>query len=144
MNYCRKTNLFFFSEGRQFFSFLEGLTFVVVGGGGKTFCKPLLSYNTSVSARWHMPYAVEENLRGMNERMKEWMKDRHSGFLILNFEYKIMNNFRRSKYLQKIPGIFRNPTKIFNANPAFTIIIAILRRCLYNLQFLPSSASTST
>ena len=27
--------------------------------------------STSVSARWRVPYAVEENLRGMNERMKE-------------------------------------------------------------------------
>ena len=26
---------------------------------------------TSVSARWRVPYAVEENLRGMTERMNE-------------------------------------------------------------------------
>ena len=31
---------------------------------------------TSVSARWRVPYAVEENLRGMNERMKERQNDR--------------------------------------------------------------------
>ena len=45
-------------------------------------------YLTSVSARWSVPYDVEENLRGMNERMKERRKegknDTHSGFLILN------------------------------------------------------------
>ena len=29
-------------------------------------------YVTSVSARWRVPFAVEENLRGMNERMTEW------------------------------------------------------------------------
>ena len=33
-------------------------------------------YRTSVSARWRVPYAVEENLRGMNERMKERKNDR--------------------------------------------------------------------
>ena len=39
---------------------------------------------TSVSARWRVPYAVEENLRGMTERKKERMKDRVSGFLLLD------------------------------------------------------------
>ena len=28
-------------------------------------------YATSVSARWRVPYAVEENFRGMTERKKE-------------------------------------------------------------------------
>ena len=31
-----------------------------------------------------MPYAVEENLRGKNERMNDRMKDRVSGFLLLD------------------------------------------------------------
>ena len=55
---------------------------------------------TSVSARWRVPYAVtqlfnavEENLRGMNdrknERKKERMKDTHSGFLILDMGHKL-------------------------------------------------------
>ena len=39
---------------------------------------------TSVSARWRVPYAVEENLRGMTERMKKRMKDKDSGFLPLD------------------------------------------------------------
>ena len=31
----------------------------------------ILLFLTSVSARWRVPYAVEENLRGMTERMEE-------------------------------------------------------------------------
>ena len=31
-----------------------------------------------------MPYAVEENLRGMTERKNERMEDRDSGFLLLD------------------------------------------------------------
>ena len=31
---------------------------------------------TGVSARWHVPYAVEENLRGMTERKNERKKER--------------------------------------------------------------------
>ena len=42
--------------------------------------------NTSVSARWRVPYTVEENLRGMNERQNERKNDTHSGFLILDFQ----------------------------------------------------------
>ena len=44
--------------------------------------------NTSVSARWCVPYAVEENLRGMTERKNERMKDRVSGFLLLDIHVK--------------------------------------------------------
>ena len=43
-------------------------------------------FNTSVSAGWRVPYAVEENLRGMNDRQNERKKDTHSGFLILDCE----------------------------------------------------------
>ena len=50
-------------------------------------------YNTSVSARCRVPYAVEENCRGMTERKterqkewkKKWKKDKDSDFLLLDF-----------------------------------------------------------
>ena len=44
--------------------------------GGKKGCPKLTEWSffimTSVSARWCVPYAVEENFRGMTERKKEW------------------------------------------------------------------------
>ena len=48
-----------------------------------THSKPYLN-ETSISACWRMPYAPEENFRGMNDRNNEGMKDTHSGFLILD------------------------------------------------------------
>ena len=48
------------------------------------------SFNkTSVSARYRVPYAVEENLRGMNE----WMKERQSlGLFIIRFAIEILRD----------------------------------------------------
>ena len=37
-----------------------------------------------------MPFAVEENLRGMTERKTERMKDRVLGFLLLDTGYLIL------------------------------------------------------
>ena len=56
---------------------------------------------TSVSAHWRVPYAVEENLRGMNERMKERQKDKVLGFLIL--EAKLSINMQTMIISEKCP-----------------------------------------
>ena len=50
----------------------------------------ILLFLTSVLARWRVPYAVEENLRGMNERKNDRMNDTHLGFLILNLDFFII------------------------------------------------------
>ena len=61
---------------------------------------------TSVLARWRVPYAVEENLRGMTERKK----DKVSGFLLLDVFF-----FRKDKHSlaesQKSQGPFKGPCK---------------------------------
>ena len=49
---------------------------------------------TSVSARWHVPYAVEENLRGMRESKK----GKKEGFLLLDILYLLMDKQTNRKH----------------------------------------------
>ena len=61
-------------------------------------------FKTSVSARWRVPYAVEENLRGMNE----WQKDKVSGFLLLDVSRKIQ------KFFKEVSKVFQGSFKSFS------------------------------
>ena len=80
MSLCLKHECFLLSQRKaSLVPFLFPLTVLKLAHGSMlnnkndsglhspSFMQNIEFYNTSVSARWRVPYAVEENLRGMTE-----------------------------------------------------------------------------